>query len=220
MVNEQEKQNESDEYTLGRDYVASASDGFDISDAQYPPASWYGSKTTLSTLDIFKPLPEELVGKYDVVHLRFFMTVAKDSDVGLALRNLEKMLKPGGHLQWVERDWLSKFPKTASETDNAHLQITAFLHKWFNEADLPTHFTSASLNVLAHQHENPLPMYRKPWNEDNLIGMQAFGHKIADQGEREWFRRMHRRCVEEVARGWYNAGFEIVVVVGRKGVEG
>ena len=67
-------------------------DGFDISDAQYPPQNWYGPKTKLQKLDIFKPLPEELVGKYDVVHLRFFMTIAKDSDIGVALGNLRRML--------------------------------------------------------------------------------------------------------------------------------
>ena len=37
--------------------------------------------------------------------------------------------EPGGYLQWVERDWLSKFPKSASSTDDPHTQMTSYLHK-------------------------------------------------------------------------------------------
>lgn len=47
---------------------------------------------SLSKLDIFKPLPKELKGKYDVVHLRFFMTVASDDNVQVVLNNLKAML--------------------------------------------------------------------------------------------------------------------------------
>ena len=47
---------------------------------------------SLFKLDIFKPLPKELKGKYDVVHLRFFMTVASDDNVQVVLNNLKAML--------------------------------------------------------------------------------------------------------------------------------
>lgn len=46
----------------------------------------------LSKLDIFKPLPQELKGKYDVVHLRFFMAVAVDNNVQIVIKNLKDML--------------------------------------------------------------------------------------------------------------------------------
>lgn len=78
---------------LTREFPSSTKfDGFDISESQYPPESWYGSNTTLSKLDIFKPLPEKLKGKYDVVHLRFFMTIAKDENVHVVIENLKAML--------------------------------------------------------------------------------------------------------------------------------
>lgn len=73
--------------------------------------------------------------------------------------------------------------------------------------------------MLAHQHETPLPVYRKPYNEDNLIGTKAVGEKITDPGQKEWFQGMLRQCVEEVARGWW-VDFEIVIVVGRKAMVG
>ena len=67
-------------------------DGFDISAGQYPPLNWYPKNVTLSTLDIFQPVPEELKGKYDVVHLRFFMCVANDDDVQVVVNHLAEML--------------------------------------------------------------------------------------------------------------------------------
>ena len=67
-------------------------DGFDISDLQYPPESWYGPNTKLSKLDVFKPLPEVLKRKYDIVHLRFFMTIARDENVSVVIDNLKAML--------------------------------------------------------------------------------------------------------------------------------
>ncbi len=35
-------------------------------------------------------------------------------------------LEPGGYLQWVERDWMSKFPEKAEKGDDAHTQITCY----------------------------------------------------------------------------------------------
>ena len=81
---------------LTRELPHARIDGFDISDEQYPPEKWYGPNVALSKLDIFKPLPEELKGKYDVVHLRFFMAVAVDDNVQIVIRNLKDMLSKYG----------------------------------------------------------------------------------------------------------------------------
>ena len=67
-------------------------DGFDISDEQFPPENWYGPNASLSKLDIFKPLPQELREKYDAVHLRFFMSIATDENVQVVVNNLKGML--------------------------------------------------------------------------------------------------------------------------------
>lgn len=77
---------------LTRELPQAHIDGFDISDEQYPPENWYGPNVSLSKLDIFKPLPEELKRKYDVVHLRFFMTIASDDNVHIVVNNLKAML--------------------------------------------------------------------------------------------------------------------------------
>ena len=67
-------------------------DGFDISNAQFPRENLYGDNVSLSTLDIFKPLPKHLLGKYDVVHIRYFMGIATNDSVEVAIDNLKAML--------------------------------------------------------------------------------------------------------------------------------
>ena len=67
-------------------------DGFDVSDEQYPPSSWYPENVSMSKLDIFKPVPQELREKYDVVCLRFFMCVANDDNIQIVVDNLTVML--------------------------------------------------------------------------------------------------------------------------------
>ena len=47
---------------------------------------------SLSKLDIFKPLSQELKEKYDAVHLRLFMTIATDENVQVVVNNLKGML--------------------------------------------------------------------------------------------------------------------------------
>jgi hypothetical protein len=66
----------------------------------------------------FEDLPEELIGHYDIVHIRLFMINIKNNDSSRIIRNLHKMLsqcdfgesvlrlirgtEPGGWLQWEE----------------------------------------------------------------------------------------------------------------------
>ena len=50
-------------------------------------------------LDAFSPLPHELLGKYDIVHLRLFIVLVKNNDPVPLLRNLIRMLsKKSYHL--------------------------------------------------------------------------------------------------------------------------
>ena len=39
--------------------------------------------------------------------------------------------EPRGYLQWVERGWLSKFPKTVNYADSANAQLTAYMSSRF-----------------------------------------------------------------------------------------
>jgi hypothetical protein len=43
-------------------------------------------------LDVFEPVPEQYVGKYDVVHIRFFAPVVREGDPGPVIKNVMKLL--------------------------------------------------------------------------------------------------------------------------------
>ena len=47
---------------------------------------------TLQQLDAFAPIPDHLIGRYDVVHLRLFCTIVREDDAAPLVANLTKML--------------------------------------------------------------------------------------------------------------------------------
>lgn len=62
---------------------------------------------TLKNWDIKEPPPPELVGVYDLVHLRNFILVLTDDELPAVMANVVKLLRPGGHVQWGEVDMSS-----------------------------------------------------------------------------------------------------------------
>ncbi|KAL4981726.1 hypothetical protein BDW68DRAFT_171972 [Aspergillus falconensis] len=91
--------------------------GFDISSAQFPPAS-EGIEFTVQ--DIFKPFPVEHHNRYDLINVRLLVTAFPESEFGKVVQNLLTILKPGGYLQWVEIDFsavATDNPRAAAVTD-------------------------------------------------------------------------------------------------------
>ena len=67
-------------------------DGFDISASGFPHQSWLPSNISFSILDSLKEPPEELLEKYDFVHLRLFLIVVNENDPTPLLRHCMKLL--------------------------------------------------------------------------------------------------------------------------------
>ena len=67
-------------------------DGFDISADQFPDKGWLPQNVTLSTLDSLAPLPNHLVGKYDIVHIGLVVMLIKGEDPVPLLKNVMAML--------------------------------------------------------------------------------------------------------------------------------
>lgn len=76
--------------------------GLDISDAQFPPRWTWPSNIVLDTLDLSRPIPYEHRAKYDVVHCRLLLAAGPSVDPRTWVKSFEKLLKPGGWLQWEE----------------------------------------------------------------------------------------------------------------------
>lgn len=67
-------------------------DAIDISDGQYPSKDWVPENVNLIVHDIYKPLPEDMIGKYDLVRMQNWLIIWRDSTTDLLLGNLLKML--------------------------------------------------------------------------------------------------------------------------------
>ena len=78
---------------LARTLPANAQlDGFDISAEQFPPKEWTPSNIALQTLDCLAPLPDHLVGKYDIVHVGMVVMLIRNEDPTALIKNLIAML--------------------------------------------------------------------------------------------------------------------------------
>ncbi|KAI4858796.1 S-adenosyl-L-methionine-dependent methyltransferase [Hypoxylon rubiginosum] len=77
-------------------------DGYDFDVKKFPDPKTLPKNVTLQFGDIFKPFPPEINGKYDVVHVRFLVFALKKDDWLVAVKNLRKLVAPGGFLFWEE----------------------------------------------------------------------------------------------------------------------
>ena len=67
-------------------------DGFDISPAQYPARAWLPNNINLHTHNAFAPFPQELLEAYNVINLRFLVTVLDRAKLDTLLGNLTALL--------------------------------------------------------------------------------------------------------------------------------
>jgi len=66
--------------------------GFDLETDLLPRSEWLPSNVTWHHLDVFEPIPEDFVGKYDIVHIRFFAPVVQGGDPGPIIKNVMQLL--------------------------------------------------------------------------------------------------------------------------------
>ena len=67
-------------------------DGFDIDLGQCPLKQWLPSNVTMNTLDIFAPVPKNLVGKYDIGGIAIVFSLVKNDNPTPLLSNLLMIL--------------------------------------------------------------------------------------------------------------------------------
>ncbi|KAK3319751.1 hypothetical protein B0T19DRAFT_488015 [Cercophora scortea] len=75
------------------------------------PKQWLPENLSLRTWSVFDDVPADLAGTFDVVNVRLIVFVIEE-DPAPVLRNLLKLLKPGGYLQWCEIDLESQHVET------------------------------------------------------------------------------------------------------------
>ncbi|KAL4969516.1 class I SAM-dependent methyltransferase [Aspergillus stella-maris] len=133
--------------------------GYDISSSTLPQREYWPANVSFSTLDCLnEQLPEDLVGIFDIVHLRMWALIVRDNDPGALIRNADRLLKPGGYLQWED----APFKNVVACGEAAiHVRdmmraincVTKIDFSWLE--NLETHIqiatSSPSLQVIDHQ---------------------------------------------------------------------
>ena len=127
--------------------------GYDISPSFFPSKEETPANMEFSILDARKPIPAELEGTYDLVHMRLLSMGLLQSEWEPVVANLSRLLKPGGALQWEECDFLAATQhgtrpestfKAVQTIEN--LLLDAFReHFCFGFKTLPEHMKAAGL---------------------------------------------------------------------------
>ena len=211
---------------VAREYATARLDGFDVNTSQAPPEQWLPSNITLKTWNIFDDVPEEMLGVYDVVHVRLIVLVVQRSDIKNVIRKLLQTLKPGGYIQWDELD----YPGTRVRTSNSSLQTPALdrlremvysrgRNDW--TLRLPEVFAEEGLvDIAIHRFEDPPDMARAN-GEQHLLTMEEFASSLATtdrKGEAAEIFKLIQDVAREVSNG-AALSMPKVVCVGRKASE-
>ncbi|KAE8321016.1 hypothetical protein BDV39DRAFT_197985 [Aspergillus sergii] len=161
--------------------------GFDIDLTNAPLPEWLPPPITLRQLDVFEDVPRDLLGRYDVVHLRLLVLVVQNSDPLPIIHRVHQMLKPGGYIQWDDLNYPdSEVVKSQAMGDVPTPAHDAFLrfaqssgrNDWV--LDLPYHlmerhggFESAQLRNYTDRLE-----MRKANGDQYILVMEEFSARL------------------------------------------
>ncbi|RDL41293.1 S-adenosyl-L-methionine-dependent methyltransferase [Venustampulla echinocandica] len=208
-------------------------DGLDISFGQCPPKEWLPQNIAWVTHDAFSEPPEELLEKYDVIHVQLFITLIRDGNPVPMLKNLIKMLKPGGYISWGEWDvatWeVIRIPSAPSQTNEELNELREYTSTLGKTRPGPSFISSGWItrlhqtfaenglsNVIVDRHKfstEIATLLLDTW----MVASQEISANILDglgggQGD------VARALVEEVGKNRGNTAFNLerVITIGQK----
>ncbi|KAI0448304.1 hypothetical protein F5B21DRAFT_498020 [Xylaria acuta] len=219
---------------LAKNHVSAQLDGFDINPTNFPHPAYLPATVSLKQLDILaKPLPAELVGIYDVVHIRAFVSVIPDADLTPVLSVASKLLKPGGYLQWEDSrgdrfivDSPSpQISKVACDTIvqvlKAGGQAKGITNDWVDVLD--THLDQFGFQDVRLLMQEKRKQDFKGWTEDYLMVWEElavfFPPKLQEPNaplSREAWTDLFAQSVKETEAGVVVHQGRIVTAVGKK----
>ena len=189
---------------LARELPSARLDGFDIKLDQAPPSEWLPPNIHLRTWNVFDDVPEDMLGVYDVVHVRLLVLVVENSDPRPIVRNLSRMLKPGGYLQWDDLN----YPETHIRAVDEHLPTPALeelretiysqgRNDWtLHLADI---CTEEGLKNAQLSHFGDSLVFSKANSEQHLLTMEEFASRLIEIEKEEEAGRIHQ-LIREVHR--------------------
>jgi len=213
--------------------------GFDITDSNYPAKEWLPENVTLTgSFDAISsaPLPKELEGAFDVVHIRAFTSIVKDNKVDPLIKNLLSMLKPGGYLQWDETNQnktVARAPNESVEKKSCDqlLGLLSMMGKMVSKLftdwleNLPTILEGHGMKVLDHQTFQWRKELLKPWTENLLTVHEELAMHIPaakDAGPnpkltREMYQALFAGVLKETTAGVTMAAEGVTILAQKAG---
>ncbi|OOF97498.1 hypothetical protein ASPCADRAFT_514453 [Aspergillus carbonarius ITEM 5010] len=198
-------------------------DAFDISFEAMPPRELLPSNINLHQWDIKTDIPQEFEGIYDVVHVRQLTFVLMDHEIEAALKNVFKLLKPGGYLQWADVDVHSmRIEKTKQDSSTTALEKIVGITRaadprlvahWIPE--LPTLFQKTGFTAIQADTRDAPGYMGYTLHECVLMvyGMIVQNTRVDDVARR--LREAFPDALKETHEGAYHA-WTRWTVVGRK----
>lgn len=206
-------------------------DGFDISDAQYPPPAKLPSNVKLHVTDAKQPFSSEYHEQFDVVFIRYMNPAMMPQDWPVVARNVYALLKPGGRLQWIDGDW-SQVAHSSRHlplaVSNGAMQEVGELiglvkdrFRYFT-LELASIFRDVGLTNVIHEvtSSDRIAETRPVW-ADIVIGpmmnMLMYTQSTKENGKSaEYAAKLRNDVMEEANAGIIYPRFDIHTFVGRK----
>ncbi|KAG4032390.1 hypothetical protein MFRU_007g02940 [Monilinia fructicola] len=193
---------------VSRQFPEAQLDGFDIVLRQSPHPAWLPPNVDVKYLNILGNIPDELIGKYDYVHTRLLVLVIEQKNPRPLIRNLLKLLKPGGYLQWDELDFVNMSVKKVDPNLEApalqqmkELSWAHGRHDW--TIQLPQFLIEEGFQNAKMEHFGDTPELTRAFNEQHLLTMEEFASSLVKLGNHEaaskYFRLIEEGYEESVA---------------------
>ncbi|KAJ6024644.1 hypothetical protein N7540_005441 [Penicillium herquei] len=199
-------------------------DGLDISLDAAPLPEMLPQNLNLRLWNIKDDVPEDLIGVYDVVHVRFFAFVLQQPDLENVIDNLAKLLKPGGYLQWTDIDVSSIRLEKIKPDIQADAQLT--LMKLFQGNDdrlapawvpeLPGLLTSKGFADVESDAKECPPYLALAFHECGLLATEVLArNKEGGKDGTSLLKQMLDQAAKETRDG-SNLAFTRYTFIGRK----
>ncbi|KAI1366315.1 UMTA methyltransferase family protein [Xylaria arbuscula] len=195
-------------------------DGFDISFDAAPPSQTLPSRVKWRHWNIKEAVPEDLIGVYNIVHVRFLAWVLVDDDMPAFVSKLFSLLKPGGYIQWGEADHQTlHFAKTTPEGSTEN---TVSLYKLLYAQDprlhptwatkIPDLLTDGGFVDVEKDSRDALPHLAFIFHEAGLMIHELIARKTQNDNLAREVKRLLPAVVKETKQGSYGTARRYTII--------
>lgn len=179
---------------------------YDVDLTQAPAPGWLPSNVQVSEWDIFKDPPADMIGRFDVVHIRLLVLVLSGLDPNPVFQRFRSLLKPGGWLQWEDLDTTRMHVKRASP-DVVSPSLDAIIdmshsggrHDWL--VKLPEMLSKQGfVEASIEEFDDPVELCRA-FNDQHLMTMEEFAEGLAKAGK----QGPSEKVLEVVRNGYHES---------------